>query len=346
MHESPLEALIFAALKMKNFLCLLLITCTLCSCDNEVDLNAPYRQTAVVYAFLDQNEPLQYIRIQKTFQNKPGSAATEGGQKADSLYFKNLKVELMDVSWGYDSTTKRIPCVRIDSVPKAIGTFASNEHYLYVVALPKDNTRDVTWRIEIKDTTTGAFFYSESRMVRDAVVNSGTINFYNSNLWQFSFVFTTAKNAVLYDAFIRFKYKEMSAADTNIAHERYYDYNIIKNKESDGLGGEQLRFQVKGIPFLSSISEYFKIIEPNGNPSVKRRVVGFEYVVYGGSDDFKNLLDVSAPSQAIVQKKPFYSNIHNGIGIFTSRNRMVRSDIVFDQSTVDFIVNNTSTFIK
>ncbi len=324
---------------MKNFLLLFLSISLFLSCDNNIELNAPYKQTAVIYGFLDQNDPVQYIRIQKTYQNALGSTANQGGQISDSLYFKNLKVTIYDVSFGYKSDT--FTCVKIDSIPKNAGTFASDKHYLYVVVIPKNDSRDVTYLLEVKDTSTGNIFTSITPMVHDAKVQSGNINYTNSDLWVFTYRYSTAKFGYLYDAFIRFTYKEMSVIDTNIFSIKYVDYSLQKGIEYSGNGGEGVNLTLKGKNYIDNVlREYFVESDeaagyPGGNTNVKRRFIGIEYVTYGGSDEFKNLLQISAPSLSIVQKKPEYSNITNGLGIFTSRNRSSNDvPINISQSTI------------
>jgi hypothetical protein len=52
-------------MKLQNLIILILLGITFNSCKNDLEINAPYEDTAVVYGFLDQNQPVQYIRIQK-----------------------------------------------------------------------------------------------------------------------------------------------------------------------------------------------------------------------------------------------------------------------------------------
>jgi hypothetical protein len=38
-----------------------------------------------------------------------------------------------------------------------------------------------------------------------------------------------------------------------------------------------------------------------------------------GNEDLKSYIDVNSPSTGLVQERPIYSNVSNGIGLFASR---------------------------
>jgi hypothetical protein len=90
-----------------------LLFSVLVACSNDIEINAPYQDIAVVYSFLDQNEPVQYIRIEKVYQNNASLSTAEGAKLSDSLYFDSLEVSLTNVN------TKSIyPCTKVDTIPK------------------------------------------------------------------------------------------------------------------------------------------------------------------------------------------------------------------------------------
>jgi hypothetical protein len=44
-----------------------------------------------------------------------------------------------------------------------------------------------------------------------------------------------------------------------------------------------------------------------------------DYIFSVASDDLNTYMDVTEPSQSIIQERPSFSNIYNGIGLFASR---------------------------
>ncbi len=54
------------------------------------------------------------------------------------------------------------------------------------------------------------------------------------------------------------------------------------------------------------------------DPAYSRTFTSLDFHAAGGTADVDLLIDLSKPSQTIVQKKPEYSNISGGLGIFSS----------------------------
>jgi hypothetical protein len=72
--------------------------------------------------------------------------------------------------------------------------------------------------------------------------------------------------------------------------------------------------------------------------------VGITYIAYGGSSEFQTLLDLNNPNLTIVQKNPEFSNITNGLGIFTSRNYK-ETKMEIDPTTVSLLGDELPNFI-
>jgi hypothetical protein len=77
--------------------------------------------------------------------------------------------------------------------------------------------------------------------------------------------------------------------------------------------------------------------------NIERKLVDFDLTFYGISDDFNTYLSVNKPSIGIVQKKPEFTNIENGIGLFASRNIASFENLSFHPSTIGLIQTNEKT---
>ena len=93
-----IEFIIFAAM-LKNILFVFLALSILTACDNEVDLNAEFEDTTVVYGFLNTSVDTQFIRINRAFL-EDGKNAIELAQESDRLFYESLDVRLVDRSIG------------------------------------------------------------------------------------------------------------------------------------------------------------------------------------------------------------------------------------------------------
>jgi hypothetical protein len=55
--------------------------------------------------------------------------------------------------------------------------------------------------------------------------------------------------------------------------------------------------------------------------NVKRRAYKVDFILYGASEELASYILINAPSFGVVQKSTQYTNIRNGLGIFSSRNQ-------------------------
>ena len=55
--------------------------------------------------------------------------------------------------------------------------------------------------------------------------------------------------------------------------------------------------------------------------NLSREFKGFNLVYSAGGQEIYYYIDVNKPTSGLIQKKPEYSNIDNGLGVFSSRNQ-------------------------
>lgn len=305
-------------------------------CKNDIDINAPYKDVAIVYGFLDQNQATQYIRIEKLYQNSSTTSTAEGAKFADSLYFDSLVVKLINIT-----SKDTFLCHRVDSIPKDSGFFSSAINAFYACTFPKNNAANEVFQLDIYYPKKKAHFYSKTQLVKDAVIEPRKIvmKLVPTN-HTFPFRFTTGRNGYLYDLSVKYTYKEMNAADQSKYTFKSIDYNIVKSNAYD-----PEKFYTHSISSRQYI-DYLKSQIPEDNSKV-RTTVSITYQTYGGSQEFQTMLDLSKPNLTVVQKNPLFSNIEPaqyGIGIFTSRNFTER-DMEIDPNTIILLGQELPNFI-
>ncbi len=304
------------------------------ACKNEIEINAPYKDIAVVYAFLDQNQPIQYIRIQKMYQNAANQTTAEGAQIADSLYFDSLVVTLTNKSTGVVYN-----CYRVDTIPKNSGFFSTAKNTLYATSIPKTNNVNEQYFLNIYYPKGNINFSGTTRMVKDPEIENRKmiirtdLNNHNSLMR-----YTTGQNAFLYDLTMRFHYQEFQTKDTTtLSTDKYIDFNLKINK--------QVKASTRYDEFISS-KVYLEFLKTQfkEEANIFRKAAGFEFIAYGGSSEFLDLKSLSEPNISIVQKNPIYSNISNGIGIFSSRNYSSQR-LLNDENTLKLLNSNLAGFM-
>lgn len=290
-------------------------------CKNDIDINAPYKDVAIVYGFLDQNAPVQYIRIQKLYQNASTTSTQEGAQVADSLYFDSLVVNIININKAIPDT---FHCYRVDTIPKDSGFFTKDRNTFYATSIPNNNTASEIYVLDIYYPKKKAHFSAKTVLVKNATIEPRKLVLkYNDPKFPnhtFAFKFNSGKNAYLYDLGIRYTYKEMDANDTSSFTIKYVDYNVVRSIAY--LPENAYTQSVSSKAFIENLKAAIPM-----NAAKIRRTLSVTFRTYGGSQEFQTMLDLNKPDLTVVQKNPLYSNIEPtqlGIGIFSSRNYVER----------------------
>ena len=104
-------------------------------CSTDFDVNAPYKRIPVIHAFLDASAPVQYARVQRTFQNRSGDARQIAENDRDSSEYGANEVTLTLFS---GDGTRQLgiyqPQERTDKDTN--GAFYGPNHRVYALNLP------------------------------------------------------------------------------------------------------------------------------------------------------------------------------------------------------------------
>ena len=308
---------------------LLIISLSLWSCNNEIKIAAPWKETIVVYGLLDPASSVNYIRIQKAYLDPEGNAY-QFVQSNDSIYPGVLDVKLFVRKNGaiIDTLFPKLVNGDNEGIKKDTGLFSSSPNYLYKISdhifdsrLISGGMEDYEYELKVKNIATGYECSSKTFTTgllealapvspgsKDITINDKANSFISVYYREGRFVKT-------YDMIIRFWYKETQKSDTNIKTIKSFDWNIFKNKPTKTINGYETQlFAISGSIFYEILKG---TIKPNA--SVKREALYCDVEYYGAGEDLFTFIQVNQPSIGIIQKKPEYSNITNGLGIFSSR---------------------------
>lgn len=317
-----------------RFLIPLVFVFTLGSCSNELDVIAEYEENASVYALLDPNQSIQFVKINKVFVN-PNARATDVAKIADSLYFDSINPELIEIGTG-----RRIPLTRANIALKDSGTFATSPNYMYVTTERIYPVYNYMFEMKLPSsgktvTATTNICYTPN-ILMPVTPFQKVINIQYSTANTFLMQFITPRNGKIFDAFLYFNYTEVNKADTNIKTDKTVSWKILRGYPSSGTrGGEIVSYRLPGTLFydnlLSNIPE---------DPSVFRRFRPCEFICISGNEELFSYIQASTPSIGIVQKQSEYSNLENGVGIFASRSTFYLNDIALTDQMKTVIVSN------
>jgi hypothetical protein len=300
-------------MKQRIIIYLLLASFTIStpSCDNELNVNADYKETIVVFGLLDPNASKQYIKITKAFITE-NQNVVEVAQIKDSNYFANIKAELFEESSG-----RVIPLTAENIEGKEPGVFINEPNILYTTTeLLNLNS---AYQIRVENLETGNKVDSRCELVGPASI-FGPISFFdqdftisNASSAVISVNFRPSKSASLYDVILDFEYEEFSQFDTNSRDTHLISWKVLngRSKSSSGSIINNIGTQI-----------FFDLLTTQIQPRTdwERRPVRFRATYIGGGEELGDYISVSRPSIGIVQKQTEYTNIRNGLGLFSSRN--------------------------
>ena len=303
-------------IKIKKLFPFLLLPWILTQCDPVFDVTSEWKEIPVIYAILDATDSIHYVRIEKAFLGD--SNALDIAQVHDSIYYSDsLRVTLKPVAGG--PVYELIKVNGEDhNLPKDLGTFANSPNVLYRVPAMLDETK--RYVLTMINTGTGLIATSQTVMV-----NSFSVFVPNPNLdinlgdtaiktlrW------ASAVDGKVYDADMVFTYREWPTNEPNNITVHRLSWPVFSGKISDNTNGGS----ILTAPLDPRLFYGFLATQIPMDASVTREAVDFvDFHFYGGAEEFWNFVRVREAQSGIAANEalPFYTNIDNGLGIFSSR---------------------------
>lgn len=311
--------------KLPGILLSIFTSLFLVSCETDIDVTSEWKDITVVYGLLSQNDSVHYIKINKAFLGDGNSL--EYAKEPDSLsYYANIEVILTEIS---ETGDERIHIFDTTTVTKDEGIFA-NRQVLYTsdFEMPADltddnssNDRDYTYNLLIRNKNTGKEVKSSTSIVKDFGFvtprpGQNSMDFLVSDPMLIKW--KSATNARRYDVYIRFSFQEIS--QSNDTTDRFIDWAIGSVKSSTLEGGEDLDITYVPTALYDISNSLIPYKDQQVENNIKARMTNkVLYTIVASGDALNTYLDVNGPSNGIIQDRPEYTNIENGLGLFSAR---------------------------
>jgi len=285
------------------------------SCKSDFELNAEWKDITQIYGILNQSDSAHYLKICKVFLGD--QSAYVMAAEADSVNYAQAEVYLQEYKnnvqtnnkFYFDTTTE---------IPKLPGTFSTQKNILYKSKAVLDPTAKYKLHVYLP----GKHVTAETGLVNDFYIMKPT----NSEYQQISFEsseipyrteWKSAVNGKIYEMTINFHYLEVEPASPNaLIKEDSILWVLPSMLATSVLGGETMRQEIGTDNFYRFIAS-----ELQANPNVKRvaKKTTLDFILTVGGEDLNTYIEVSKPSDGLVQDKPTFTNVENGIGIFSCR---------------------------
>lgn len=313
------------------------------ACDNTIDVTAPYRDTTIVYALLNQNDAVHYIKVNKSYLGD-GNALIMAGV-ADSVNYgaNDIDVRLLAINPTTGAVIQTIPLTRtVNEVVKDSGLFANDANILYRTNATLNPAN--RYRVEIEKFSNGTIVSGETALLQNLTVqnppNNGVqYSVLGPNAQNNPFVrYTTGANGKVYNVVIRFNFTEINT-QTNDTTRRFVDLTLQQYVALNLNGGESVTQTFTKDQFYQNIAANVAPIQQN----VIRKIGRLEFLFYVGANDLYTYIEVNEPSNTLQQEKPEFTNVTNGLGLISARYTTVRNNISLSGPSIDSLLNGRFT---
>lgn len=300
-------------------------------CEEDFDMNAPYQDITVVYGLIDPGEDTIFLRINKAFLGD-GNALIMAQIEDSSIYVNSLLAVVEE--WENNNMMKSYTMDTITIKNKESGTFYNPYQVLYYAPYQPNTSREYRLSIQVNNKEVAA----KTTLVRNFSIirpsaGSAFIMFKPGNEGEVKW--NSANNGRRYEVMIRFKFKEvfLDSPDTLLRH---VDWALGTRKSINTNGGEEMFIKYQNNSFYAILKNRIPYDDTGEEARVSARYtnnVDFFFAV--AAEELNTYMEVNEPSNSIIQDKPDYTNISNGLGIFSSRYLNVREKKIHPETVQD-----------
>ena len=313
------------------------------SCSTDIEVNAPEEDITVVYAMINPADSIHYVKINKAFIG--AESAIDLAANSDNFNYKDSELEVTIEEYSGETWVKAHVLTRTeDEVIKSEGVFDNTGNVLYKFIEPAINESN-TYKLKVVNK------------VLDKVVRAETdiVNNYKSGGSVRGFTFWTGRqyatqeislvvgnNVGRVEAILNFNYTEHYTTASGLPPvDKTITMSLGEKEATSSAVTQLLEWEMKGENFYQKVEDAVAL--PSDVPFFSHRLVNdmsIDYKIAG--TELSTFMKVAAPSNSVNQDKPAYTNVENGIGIFSSRTTMI--EVPADVSP-SFAVNVTSNTI-
>jgi len=338
----------------KGFIFFLLLSSSIVvnSCKTDFKTVAPYKEMLCVYGLIDHSQNPNNIRINRVFLT--GGNAFETAQIDDSVNFKpgELSVTLQKFKDGVQLSnlslsefTSTLPTGDFNANQRL---WQCNNQLASFGIGGTENGNSISYTLNIHNNFTGKTFLSSTKLIKEISSYPSGILYYAPSLlsltnptYPVKVVWTNPVYAKTNNLTLRFNYREYLTNDTitqSLYADKFVDWNLGNQIVNDITNTNlPIEYTFMGEAFYSHLKNNIT----NNTNVYARKCLNVQVLITAVGEEFQLYNDVSAPSNTIVQDKPIYSNISDGVGVFSSRKKKSFTKILSYQS-VDKLADPSS----
>lgn len=306
------------------------------ACSNDFEVTAPYQHIPLVYSILDISDTIHYVRIQKSFAGE--GSALDMARQSDSIYYQQAHVALE--RWKDRVFAESFDLIRTQEIIKDSGLFSIEDHHLFYTTETLDPTSEYRLNISLPEIETelsaATFLVSGIRLIKPSF-NQPTISFSNYDRYV-EVEWLSTEHAKIYYLQLRLNYLEVYDRDTT---RKQAVWSIAHFPSVRSSGGERMETMVSNRQFYQWLPSKIPEAEPGIKRIIPKEALDFIFTI--GGEELHTYLEIHKSNRNPMIQTPVYTNIVNGIGLFSSRTTQEITGRALTYSSIDSIAHGQYT---
>jgi hypothetical protein len=302
------------------------------SCSEEILPSTDGKETAVVFATLNQKDTIHFVKITKAFYG--GGNSLEIAKIPDSSYFNKVDATIKEYISGTLTRTFILKDTIVSNKNQNGAFYAPEQKLYYFKTKPSDplinsftnNSNSAIYKFEAIINDSELVVKGETSLVGGITISQPTPNSQSNfaffdvskNGYANTNISFNTGNAKRIEVKLTVEFEEFSG--NNLLYTKSFDWNLATIDADNIKAFTNESVSASGQTFYTLIAQN----ATKDNAIDKRILKGIRVQINGASNDFQKYLIVNQPSSSLAQNKPSYSNLsvsngHRVIGIFASR---------------------------
>lgn len=299
------------------------------ACETELDINAPYNETTIVFGTIGQEfladssgtEQIldtHWVKINKSFQGD-GSAFDYAQIRDSSEYAEeDLVAEVQRWKNGNQLGTYELRDTVVNHREEGIFYYPEQKVYYFV-----ENNIDTESEYVVVGTAKGKDFSATANVIGNLNVDrpqvvAGDITLASGigNYTEYGVEWRSAENGKRYEVSMIIRWNDVTNSGST---PRELTRGIVTRKSAGTNGGEDLEGVIGGEDFYRFLANNI----PQDQDIIRREFLGLDFVFETANEELNTYMELNEPVTGIVQDRPSFTNVENGLGIFAARQKKV-----------------------
>ncbi|MEQ8359908.1 MAG: hypothetical protein RH860_10510 [Cytophagales bacterium] len=338
---------------MRVLVILILSIVLFSACSTDLDVNADFRETPIMFGLINQSDSINYIRLQKAYSNQDGNAL-EIAKNFDSLYYDTTKVKLtlLELDRQNGDTSEVDVLVPEYNEDKAPGDFAAPGQYVYKTDFNDFKPDGYEYIFKFENSESGL----EATAVTDIIACERIVAPIRYTCRDFEFTGSLRRNLDFNEdgsmnplSFLEFEGPDNAAFFSLEAVVEYtveYEeddrdrdtfstkdnvWSVITLDLDENVPGKSYgsngTIPIGETAFGSYLARVIDTENDEENGVISRALLNIQFTFYYYNESYENYLEVNGNFNPLSQTRPLYTNVDNGLGLIASRNILVTDKI-------------------